>query len=105
MGCLYSWGANNGCNIMVAYSCVEKKNCDIPYSEKLSRQKTFTILRFCGFLQNFSLQNLGGWHPLAAPASNLFFFLRKFPAVLYFKPRDSSLLIAYLQPEVQSAIN
>ena len=55
---------------MVAYSCVEKKNCDIPYSEKFSRQKTFTILRFCGFLQNFSLRNLGGWHPLAAPASN-----------------------------------
>ena len=29
------------------------------------------FLRLCGYLQKFSLRNLGAWHLLAAPTSNL----------------------------------
>ena len=37
----------------------------IPYSEKLSREKTFHKFHgFCGYSRKFSLLNLGVWHPL-----------------------------------------
>ena len=31
----------------------------VPYSEKLLRRKLSRILRFCGYMKKFSLQNLG----------------------------------------------
>ena len=34
----------------------------VPYSGKLSREKTFVV---CGYLQKFSPQNLGAWCLLA----------------------------------------
>ena len=37
----------------------------IPYSGKLSREKTFANFTVCGNLRKFSLQNLGAWRPLA----------------------------------------
>ena len=35
----------------------------LPYSGKLSREKTFKISQFCGYSQKFSPQNLGTWRP------------------------------------------
>ena len=43
-GVLVFMGANNGCNILVAYNCVEKINCSIPYSRKLSQFRDFVTI-------------------------------------------------------------
>ena len=56
----------------------------VPYSEKLSREIKLSRISKCyGYLWNFSPQNLGAWHYLAAPVSNS----RKFsPWKSYFLP-------------------
>ena len=81
--------------------CVSTAVCQIQasehYIESLSlvlKDASFKV--FCGCLQNFSQQNMGALHLLAAPVSNLqkfslrnFFFIKifscnKFPAIQYF---------------------
>ena len=42
----------------------------IPYSRKLSREKTFANFEILWLFASFSPQNLGAWHLLAAAASN-----------------------------------
>ena len=61
------WGSQTQADLQPHHSenipgimCRLKYN--IPYSGKLSTEKTFANLRFCGYLRKFSLQNLEVWH-------------------------------------------
>lgn len=55
-----------------AIGCLQQTNM-VLYGEKLLREKTFRISRFCGYLRKFSLQNLGAWCLLAAPVRKVFY--------------------------------